>query len=80
MTHHKTNGLESAPTDQALANSESNQKQASMIMPNFIAPVPNSGWQVRLAAGNASYRKHGAYDAPASARKIRRMIKKQGAK
>jgi len=45
MMSQQKNGLESAPTDQALANSETNQKKASTIMPNFIAPVPNSGWQ-----------------------------------
>jgi len=75
MTHQKTNGLESAPTDQALANSETNQKKASTIMPNFMAQVTNSGWQMRLAAGNAGYRKYGSYDAPASARKLRRMMR-----
>ncbi len=59
MTHHQKNGLESAATEQTLANSETNQKKASMIMPNFIAPVPNSGWQMRLAAGNAALTQSG---------------------
>jgi len=80
MNDHRQNGLESASTDQALADSETNQKKALEIMPNFIPPIPNSGWQNRLAAGNPSYRKYGSYDAPASARKMRRLLKKKGAK
>jgi hypothetical protein len=74
------NGLALRQQSQALTRSEPNQNKAAMIMPNFIAPVPNSGWQMRLAAGNSTFRKYGAYDTPASARKMRRMTKKQGAK
>lgn len=38
MTSQKTNGLVSAPTDQVLTNSETNQKKAEVIMPLIINP------------------------------------------
>jgi hypothetical protein len=77
----KQSELESALTDQALTpETERSAKEAKSIMPNFSAPVLNSSWQMRLASGNPNFRKYCAYDTPASARKMRRMMKKKGAK
>jgi len=39
MTHHKTNGLESAATDQALTRPESNQNEALASLSDCVAII-----------------------------------------
>lgn len=35
-----------------------------------------TGWRGALSAGNSNFRIHGTYDAPASGRRLRRMLER----
>lgn len=39
-----------------------------------------TGWRGSLSAGNPKFRMHGAYDAPASERRLRRILERKARK
>jgi len=70
MKKPNENGLESAATDRALANSETNQKQAEIIMPNFSAAV-------RLIPSSHAPSLEAAHYRSMSTRQLRRLAAKR---
>ena len=40
----------------------------------------STDWRGALSAGNSSYRLHGTYDAPASGRRLRRILERRAKK